>query len=192
MEKIRVFVNQFSPCLFIFEPSDRERTPQLTKGYLFGVKSFSEVEKWIANNPSVLLDYSYLVTTQITNPGNGFVGSVFSDGAGNIVCESLHKPGVSNQRELSQPKESLHGFLDFFASHEFELLSHHGKFLSPYHIRMVIREYAHLPGYFEFVFGKQLDQTGLFTTGFLPLGPVTFPKELWEHEFHALSQRFTD
>ncbi len=180
----RQFIQTNAPCLFIFEPKDLQNSQGLKKGYLFNVQNFSEVEKWISDNTNHLLSYAYLVTTQISNGGNGFVGNVFSDGVGNLICETLHKPGVSNSRELSQPKESFSVYLDFFITREFEIKSHQKKWLDRALIQQILSLYESRSGYFEFVYGTHLGKTGFFTTGFVPLSKVAFPTRLWEQEFY--------
>jgi len=194
--EVKSFVKKNAPCLFIFEPLPAAAEKGLKKDFLFGVKHFSEVEEWLEKNRLHGLDYSYLITTQITNPSFGFVGSVFSNAKGDLVCETFHRKGVSNHRKLSQSSENISSELDFFVVHDFELVSQRARFLSYDQTRSIVREFSHLDGYFEFTYGEQLGKSGIFATGFLPSSSSHFPPQLWENEFrnprnrfHALAQK---
>jgi len=169
------FVKANKPCLFIFDP----KHDGLKKGFLFGVNDHSEIKAWMDDHQDELGKYSFLVTSQITNPGDGFVGSVFSDGKGRLFGESLHKPGICNQRELSQPKEDLTKFSDEFLIEDFELMSKKGIFLVYSDIQRLEELYSHRKGYFEFVKGEQHGKKGIFTVGFEPFnGLIRYPLEL--------------
>lgn len=169
----RRFIEKRKPCLFIRDPRKKE----LKKEYLFDVNDFSQVLDWAAKNKNAILDYSYLVTTQIDNHGPGFVGNVFSDGKGSLFCETLHRPGISNQRELSQPKEDIGRYLDHFVAEEFTLRNADGRYLTRENIEEIMNLYAHRKGYFEFVKGIQHGRIGTYTIGFEDL---RYPKELSE------------
>ncbi len=163
------FVLNYSPCLFIYDPINEN----VKKGYLFGVTKISEVENWL--NENNLKDYSYLITSQVTNHRDGFVGTVFSDGNGKIFCETLHKPNVCNHRELSRPKENTGKYLDYVIFEEGQLCSSGLTYLTPEMINEIADMYIHQKGYFEFVNGVHLGRKSLITTGFEMLD---FPHEI--------------
>lgn len=194
VEKMKIetksFVQKNAPCLFIFEPLPVAAEKGLKKDYLFGVQKFSEIEEWLEKKQQRALDFSYLITTQITNPGFGFVGSVFSNGKGDLVCETFHRKGVSNHRKLSQSSENISSELDFFVVHDFELVSQRTHFLSYDQIQSIARTFSHLDGYFEFTYGEQLGERGIFSTGFMPSSSTHFPLQLWENEFRNPRNRF--
>lgn len=185
----KAFVETKKPCLFIFEPVELSATSGLKKGYLFNVTEFAEVEKWILENEAVIPKLRFLVTSQVDNPGNGFVGSVFSDGKGKLLCETLHKQGVSNHRVLSQSKEKIQPFLDLVATHEGELFFQQNGFLDAQKTRRLLKTFLPLEGYFEFVFGKHLGKETMVCTGYMPLQKARFPEKLWENLFFDLHGR---
>ncbi len=156
------FIGVNAPCLFIYDPLCENGR----KGYLFDVKHPREVADWVDKNERNLFDYSYLVTSQVTSTSNGFVGTVFSDGKGSMVCETLHVPGVSNHRALSQPSEDISDEVDYFTVEDFSLLSAGGKFLRYKDIRSIMRLYERLEGEFEFVKGVQAGKVGMYTMGY--------------------------
>lgn len=169
------FITKNKPCLFIYDP----KTPLLKKGFLFGITNMQEVHQWLQENEKNLIKYNYLVTTQVENHGRGYVGSVFSDGKGNMLCETMHKPGVSNQRELSQPKEDISRFLDGFTLNDYDLKTWRGKMLTKADINEISKEFSGLEGYFEFVYGKQAGKVGIVTTGFESYAwPLIFPQNV--------------
>lgn len=173
----RSFIQENHPCLFIFDPKTREKG----KGYLFGVRDVWEILDWIEKNEQDLEKFSYLITTQIENPGTGFVWSVFSDGKGNMVIETLHKPGVANHRALSQPTGDLSPYLCQCIVENGELLELRGRhFLDTSSFQTIISIYCDLEGYFEFVKWKQWGNLGIFTTGIeLFRGMIQFPVHLF-------------
>ena len=80
---ISLFIRANKPCLFIYDPHSEN---SLKKDFLFNLRNIKRVKEWALQNTQNLGNYSYLVTSQITNPGNGFVGALNSDGRGNILC----------------------------------------------------------------------------------------------------------
>ena len=175
---IKQFIEKSNPCLFIYDPIRNG----LKKNFLFDVRTFDEVYQWIIENEANLMDYSYLITSQITNPGDGFVGNVLSDGHGRLICETLHRPGVCNQRELSQPKESsedMSRYLDMFGADEFSIESTERSFVSLNVARDIIRLYGDKTGYFEFVKGAHLGRNGIYTIGFEDSRFFLFPEEIF-------------
>jgi len=174
--EIAGFIQNNKPCLFIYDP----KSDNVKKGYLFNVKKFSEVFKWTFNNLKNWDKYNYLITTQISNHGFGFVGAAYSDGRGNLFCETLHKPGVCNQRELSQSENKMiTSYVDYFIIDECQLTSLGGKFLSNSDIADIKRHYLDKKGYFEFVKGEQKDKVGIYTTGYEPFQDrISFPERL--------------
>lgn len=178
LKLIKQFIEKNNPCLFIYDP----RRNGLKKDFLFDVRTFNEVYEWILENERNLSDYSYLITSQITNPGNGFVGNVLSDGHGRLICETLHRPGVCNQRELSQPKENsedVSRYLDMLVADEFKLESTERGFVPLNVARNIIRLYGDKTGYFEFVKGVHLGSDGIYTIGFENCGFFSFPEEIF-------------
>ena len=159
---MRAFIKSKKPCLFIFDP----KKDGLRKGFLFGVQDPGEVQRWLSENMDSHRHYDYLVTTQIVNPGNGFVGTLFSDGNGRVLCETLHKDGVCNQRELSQGSGIDASNSDFFVAEDFEIAGLNGRFLNRGDVNTLMKQYSHRKGYFEFVNGMHLGLKGIFTTGF--------------------------
>jgi hypothetical protein len=163
--------------LFIFEP----KFSGLEKGFLIDVLNNKEIEEWILKNKKQLQNYSFLVTSQIINDGNGFVGSIYSNAKGKIFCETLHLPRVCNHRELSQPKKDISQFVDFFATENFEPEAVSGKFLDSSHIHEIVSEFADKKGYFEFINGLHLGKQGIFVTGFEDASIFCYPELLQEH-----------
>jgi hypothetical protein len=177
--KIHSFIQKNKPCLFIFDPTSRNG---LKKDFLFGVTNPEEVEKWIRMHYSQLKHYSFLITTQIFNPGNGFVGTAITDGNGRMFIETLHKPGVCNQRELSQPKENISQYLDHACIDGDDVAITKG-FLRKSDITRIHDTYFGQKGYFEFVYGRQLGRDTIYTTGHEYGGLFTFPSDLHTLEF---------
>ncbi|MFH1977744.1 MAG: hypothetical protein ABIJ92_00260 [Candidatus Aenigmatarchaeota archaeon] len=180
---IKRFIKNNRPCLFIFDP----KIPDVKKGFLFGVKKIGEVQEWIEKNKKDLRKYKYLITTQITNPGNGFVGSVFSDGDGKMLCETLHKPGVSNHRELSQPDQDISNHLDFFLADNFDLISTAKGLISSGIIKRIIEKFGHRKGYYEIVKGLQAGKNDIYTTGFDLR--MDFPQTLYDAIYFDIRSR---
>jgi hypothetical protein len=172
LQSIHEFMQTKKPCLFIYDP----KVPKYRKGYLFGVQNPSPIEQWICDNNHAMQDHSYLITTQVENHGRGFVGSVFSDGKGMLLCETLHSPNVANQRELSQPKKDTSKHIDGFTLEDHELTTWRGRKLALADINTISTQYAGLEGYFEFVYGMQSGRIELVTTGYEPFAwPLIFP-----------------
>jgi hypothetical protein len=177
MSKVKEFIDNYNPCLFIYDPKKSD----LKKGFLFNVQTVDEVVQWIDKERNNIKNYNYLITTQITNPGNGFVGSVYSDGNGKLWCETLHYPGVCNQRELSQPTRSYNGFLNelFIEENETnEIWAVSTNWLNRQDIMDIKNIYIHREGYFEFVKGRQHNQTGIYTIGHERGGIFSFNKDI--------------
>lgn len=187
IETARIFLIRNSPILWMYDPS----IPRLTKEYLIGVTKIDEIIAWIRRNKSDLPFYTYLLTSQISNPDRGFVGTVFSDGKGKILCETLHKKGVCNHRALSGGSVAHGENIDFFTIENFELAAAKGRFLHYADILDITRHYDLLEGYFEFVRGVQNGKRGTYTTG---IGTKEFSQKLFDfpEELHkALTETLT-
>ena len=183
--RIKAFVEKNKPCLFIFDPLS---TVGLKKDFLFGVTDIRDIEKWISLNDDNLKHYSFLITTQIFNPGDGFVGTVISDGSGRMIIETLHKPDVCNQRELSQPKDIIAPYLDHATIDGSDVAIDKG-FLRRADIKRIFDTYFEKKGYFEFVYGRQLGKDAIYTTGHECGGLFSFPSEIHVHEFITSKNR---
>jgi hypothetical protein len=174
---VKKFIDANAPCLFIFDP----KSPDAQKGFLFNVNSVNEIIDWVKKNKNNVKYYNYLITTQITNRGNGFVGSVHSDGKGNLTCETLHYPGICNQRELSQPSKNYSEFLSELFIEETEdgeiwaISSNH---LLKEDIIAIKKEYMQRVGYFEFVKGWQNGKKRIYTIGYETGGLFLFNKDI--------------
>jgi hypothetical protein len=185
--EVKEFVEKYNPCLFIFDP----QVDAVKKGYLFGVKDVKEITAWIDANKENLYNYSYLITTLISNHGSGFVGSVHSNGKGKLICETLHSPGVCNQRELSQPTKDQTPFINelFIDETDGEIWAVSNVWLSKKDILDIKNAYMHHVGYFEFVKGSQYGKIGLYTTGHEEGGLFNFHEELHEAGCNNISFR---
>ena len=168
LQEIKSFVAKYNPCLFIYDP----RPKDLKKGFLFGIKTHQPVYDWVNDHLFSTDEYNYLITTQIENPGRGFVGSVFSNGKGKLWCETLHTSGVCNQRDLSQPNQQWENFEsvtnELYIDHEDGLFSWavSGNQLTKKDIEKIQELYLHREGYFEFVKGVQAGREGIYTVGY--------------------------
>lgn len=176
LKQVEQFIKKYHPCLFIFDPL----TKNVAKGYLCDVNDVAPVLKWITDNKNQISQFRYLMTTQICNPGTGFVGAVFSDGKGNIYCETLHIPEIKDSQNLSQPKRDFDKYLMHFSTEHFEPVMIDGCFLDRTKIMKIINAYAHHTGYFEFVYGVQSGKHGLYTTGYEIGEFFTFPHEFYK------------
>ncbi|MBT3304030.1 hypothetical protein HN592_01615 [Candidatus Woesearchaeota archaeon] len=167
------FITKHTPCLFIWEPRHTGE-----KGYIIDVNEISQVVESLASLP--VLAYSYLITTQISNPKKGFIGSVISDGKGKLYCETYHEPGICSHRVLSQSKidENKSSFFGRFSTVNFDLFNLEGSVLSSANVRTILNNYSGMKGYFEFVYGVHLGNWELCTTGFENLGFITFPEHV--------------
>jgi hypothetical protein len=173
---LKRFIEKNAPCLFIYDPTSSGHAKGLKKNYMIGVNDFSPVEQWLLKNKSSLEHYSYLVTTQIVNSGDGFVGSVLSDGKGNMFCETLHSKDICNHRDLSQSGICNLDFENNFSVRNFELYQSRGNFLKFSDISNIINTFELREGYFEFVKGVQLNRNELFVTGYEHLNDkIIFP-----------------
>jgi hypothetical protein len=177
---IQQFVQKNKPCLFIFDP----KTPEVHKWYLFWVTEFREILDWVDKNRGDFQKYTYLITTQIENPGSGFVWSVFTNGKGNLFIETLHTPWISNHRALSQSgKEDISNFRSDCIIEHGEMTQARGNFLQPYDIKKLTEIYGHLEWYFEFVKWVQTGIRDYFTTGYEPFHwMIQFPAYLYKWE----------
>jgi hypothetical protein len=191
-----MFVLNHRPCLFIYDPISPFNG--FSKGFLFDVTDPEQIFDWVNKNREILSSYSFLVTSQITNPGDGFVGGIFSDGLGRLLCETYHRAGVCNQRELSQGK-GTNKDTGFFVTDIYpekgnpDLEASNGRFLDYSTIRDIIRTFEVHKGYFEFIKGVQSKIPGIFVTGW---EPVKFPYDAHEkltrdesYRAHALLQK---
>jgi len=179
LHEIKNFIDQYKPCLFIYDP----RTSEVKKDFLKNVNDIDSVYLWINRNFNDVKNYDYLITSQIDNPGDGFVGTVFSDGRGSLVCETLHTPTVSIHRELSQPKKEFpEGALNklYMECDEInDIWSVMGKHLTRRDILEIQELYMPRRGYFEFVQGVQVGgKRGMYTTGYESRGAFDI-KDLW-------------
>lgn len=183
--KMREFIQQNKPCLFIFDPITKNGH---VKDFLFGVNDFSRVENWIRMHCFELKHYSFLITTQIYNPGDGFVGNVITDGDGRMLVKTMHKPGICDQRELSQSKENITPWLDHASIDGFDVAVRRG-LLRRADIVRIFETYRPHRGYFEFIYGRQLEKNGIYTTGRERGEMFSFPTELHTSEFNTTSYR---
>jgi hypothetical protein len=186
--EVRKFVEQNEPCLFIYDAI----VPNLHKGALFDVIDYKQIVQWIMSNSDDVHGYNYLITSQISNPGDGFVGSVYSNGRGKMYCETLHDPNVCNQRELTQPSKTYEGLINELyidATHINETWSVYGKFLSRRDVLDLKDMYINRSGYFEFVKGVQHGDLGIFTVGYETGGIFTFPEEIHKNGFIDITCR---
>lgn len=187
LEKIKSFLLKNSPCLFIWEPKEKTRI-DIRKGFILDVFSFDDIAKWMLMNESSLSLYNYLITTQIsnsvqTNPQQGFVGVVFSDGRGKIYGETYHKPGVYNQRELTRPKKDFDTkYAVQFSTEDFSPLAIKSRIpnlLTNKILGRLILLYGNKRGYFEFVSGVQCKKRDIYTIGFIPSILANFPDSVY-------------
>jgi hypothetical protein len=168
LPEIQSFIGKNNPCLFIYDP----RVSDLKKGFLFGIKTHEPVYNWVVDNLFSTDNYNYLITTQIENPGKGFVGSAFSNGRGKMWCETLHTQGVCNQRDLSQPNQQWENFAsvinELYIDREDDLFSWSvsGNHLTKKDVEKLQELYLHREGYFEFVKGMQAGREGIYTVGY--------------------------
>lgn len=177
-EEVKSFIDKKKPCLFIWDP----KTPDGKKDYLFDVKSFDEIVRWESNTDIIKENYSFLITTKICPLNNGFVGSIFSDGCGNIFCETLHVPNNCNHRLLSQFKrEGIQKYLNQFSVENYEIASlkcNNQCFILKPEIEDLIKLFGNKKGYFEFVKGIHCGEKGIFVTGFSNEPVFNFPHEV--------------
>jgi hypothetical protein len=184
--KTRRFLNNgCRSCLFIWEPCNDDI--QLKKSYLFGVTNPETVRNWALENNDFLDKYKFLLTTQITTPGDGFVGSVYSNGEGKIIGETMHSLGVCNHRDLSQSSLPKLSNLDSFVGEEFTLMAGNIPHLGVESAREIIQTFGAHKGYFEFVYGAQNSKVGLYTTGYESGINFRFPED--QHTQDFLNQR---
>jgi len=178
MHEVEKFIQENRPCLFIYDPT----VSTLKKNALFDVITTRPIYSWIMENLRDVKDYNYLLTTQITNPGDGFVGSVVSDGKGKLVCETLHTPDVCNHRVLSQHtikfSEGSINELYLESDGANDAWSVVGKHLTRRDILDVQELYMHRSGYFEFVRGVQAGSKGIYTIGYESQGAFDL-QDLW-------------
>ncbi len=168
LESVEVFLGRNKPCLFIFESKN------FPKGYLFNVVEMQEINDWVSSQ-SDLSGFTFLITTQISPIREGFIGTAISDGKGNLFCETVHDPNVSNHRSLSQGK-FLGEFHDFFVAEDGEVIAAGGKFLRRRNFRELIEMFAFRKGEFEFTCGEMSGEVGIFVTGYE--SKVNYPAEL--------------
>jgi len=173
---VKEFIEKYKPCLFIWDPLDDNNG--LSKDFLFNVSNPDGVTNWIYENLAHLSNYQFLVTSQICNTNNGFVGNCISDGKGKLFIETLHKPGVCNQREFSKPKEDIGEWLDFAVVQDFSLESASGKFLTREDVKRLVDVYGEKKGFFEFVKGVHLGKNGYYSVGCEKGSFFCFPEEM--------------
>ena len=156
--KINSFLEKYQPCLFIYDPI----SPDVKKGYLFNQRDITQIEKWISENSTE--KFSYILTSMIDVKDRGFVGSIFSDGNGNLFCETAHT-GDSNHRTLSQSSFVNSKNICRFTAENFDVRSLKGNHLTYEEIRNIIDLYSYKNGFFDFVYGEQAGKWGIYTTG---------------------------
>jgi hypothetical protein len=179
--RAKKFIPTNNPCLFIWDPiSDN---PHFRKSFLFGVTDPAEVSEWVKNNVQDLDQYRFLLTTQITNPGAGFVGSVYSDGMGKVFGETLHHPGICNHQKLSQSSLPTSKNLDHFVAEGFSFEGGHLPHLGLGNAKELIATYSPHKGYFEFVCGLQKGKWGIYTVGYENSRLFDFPDDLHKSSF---------
>ena len=180
LEKAKIFIEKNKPCLFIWDPISSKGV----KDYFFDLKDTLKIEKWVNENVKSLKNYNFLLTSQIFNHGTGFVGSVYSNGEGKLIGETLHIPNVCSHRALSQGSETCKNTLTEFAFEDFDLRKISGNYLKREILRQIANNYLHLKGYFEFVYGNHLNNIEVITTGFESLSNFPFPEKF--HELMSL------
>jgi hypothetical protein len=179
LDLISEFVHNYKPCLFIYDPL----VPHQKKGYLFNVTNIEGIKEWIGANPTE--DFSYLITSMIDVKDRGCLGSVYTDGKGNMIGETAHI-GESNHRKLSQSDKVNAENSCQFTVDAFVLSTMRGSMLKDPTLFQIMDVYADKEGFFEFVHGEQAGKWGIYTTGF-ERGP--FPYELKEVIEQDLSRR---
>ncbi len=182
----KAFIQEYAPCLFIWDPLYEDIGAE--KDFLFNVTNPNDAVDWIYANRQNLWKYKFLVTSQISNPNNGFVGNCVSNGKGRLFIETMHRPGVCNQRELSKPKKVFGEWLDFAAVEAFSLESIGGKFLTREDVHDIVQVYGGKKGFFEFVKGVHLGKEGYFTIGCEKGRFFCFPEEM--HLDKLVNSRF--
>jgi len=180
LKSANAFIKHKNPCLFIWDPT----VNSLDKGYFVNVGDSDIIFDWVKKNKTNVKNYRYLITTQIINPGNGFVGNAISDGNGKMFVETLHTPGVVNHRALTQPREKDSDYIDFFSVENFELDAVSRGILSGEGLRKIVELYSTRRGFFEFNCGEHLGNKGIYTIGFQKHGIFEFPQHL--HYYHTL------
>ena len=156
------FIKDCKKSLFIWDPKEIS----VAKGYLFDVSNISEIVNWLTKNQEKLGMYSYLLTSQVIAHPKGYVGTIESDGRGNIFAEVLQKQGVSNHQKLSQANGKYTKDIGNIAIEDFELSA-----ISPNlrfdrrMIRDIIDNYSLEKGIFEVVYGEHLGRLSIVTTG---------------------------
>ncbi len=180
LKKAEIFIKKYKPCLFIWDPISSKGV----KDYFFDLNDTQKIEKWVNENEKSLKDYNFLLTSQIFNHGNGFVGSIYSNGKGKLIGETLHTKNVCSHRALSQGSETCKDTLTEFAFEDFKLRKVSGSQLKREILRQIANNYLHLKGYFEFVYGNHLNNIEIITTGFESLSNFPFPESA--HELMSL------
>ena len=176
ISKLKFFIENNRPCLFIFTP--KSVNSGLKKNYLFDVSSFEIISRWLDSNLFDLYSYDFLITSMVVSSSSGYVGSVFSDGLGKLMIETYHEPDVSNHRVLSQ-SSSKKKYLDFYVFDNFELISAGGSnLISISDLNKLKNIYFNHKGYFEFVKGDHQGINEIVTTGFLD---KSFPFDLFNN-----------
>jgi hypothetical protein len=163
LRRSKKFISRNSPCLLIWDPRDPDG--RLQKGYHIGLKDITKIRDGLRGGNRVVSEYNFLLTTQIDNPGDGFVGSVYSDGRRKIVCETLHSEGVYNHQELSQSGAASLKTLDWFVVDNFFEGGSIPR-LKRGNARKITEMYGGLRGYFEFIAGVQRGKWGIYTIGY--------------------------
>ena len=182
MFRAKRFINVNRPCLFIWDPL--VDNPRVRKSFLFGLKNPKAVNKWVEENRINLDKYRFLITTQIINPGDGFVGSVYSDGKGKVFGETLHYPGICNHQKLSQSSPiATRENLDHFIAEEFSFEGGRLSHLGISNAKELIETFSPHKGYFEFVCGAQKGKRGIYTVGYENNKLFEFPEDLHHHAF---------
>jgi hypothetical protein len=189
LEKMLASANNFilknNPCLFIWDPI----TADLDKGYFVNVNDSKIIFDWVNKNKNKVENYNYLLTTQIINPGDGFVGNAISDGKGKMFVETLHTPGICNHRDLTQPQKKDEAYLDSFSVDDFSLGALKGNFLLPLQVQEIIENYVSKDGFFEFNYGEHLGNRGVYTVGFQRNGIFSLPLDLHNWTMRNCSYR---
>jgi hypothetical protein len=180
-KEIAEFIKVNKPCLFIYDP----KTSEYHKGFLFNVESMNPVISWIDKSSTSVDKFNYLVTTQITNPYDGFVGTVRCDGKGKMMATTLHYPGICNQREVTEPTKDYTGYWNDISIDETGIHSSWAstdRWMKSYQIKELIETYMHREGYFEFINGYQSGRRGLFTIGYEKGGAFGFDSQIYQLE----------
>lgn len=182
------FIESTKPCLFIYDP----RTPGLRKNFLTNVNCPTKIAHWMEKNHEIIRFYNYLITSQITNPLDGFVGSARSDGKGRMLVTTLHYPKIYNQREVTCPTRDYTGYWNELAIDETgfdSLWSSSANWLQKKDVLELMDKYLGKEGYFEFVNGWSHGRRNTYTIGYEKGGLFSFDSQIHQIQLNEPSSR---